>query len=246
MVGFLTIQEFDRRFKTSRFGAFLALAEPILIIAAITAFRALFRGVLPQYGTSTVVFISSGIFPFYVFLRLSTRTRGARYDAVHRLPRATSTETLLAAIAAETALILTSLVLWFIGMWAFGLEEAKPEVPSDCVIALALLAVAGIGVGLVNAAISRRFPLWPFIYAIPSRALMILSGAYYIVDLLPLSFRNVVVWNPLAHGIEWFRLGLYGHYPVLTLDREYFVLGAVMALFLGIAAHRATIRSERV
>ncbi len=136
------------------------------------------------------------------------------------------------------------MVGWFAGMWLYGLN-AIPEDPKACLLALGLLAVGGIGIGLINAAISRRFQLWPYIYGIPGRALLVLSGAYYIVDLLPLFFRNVVVWNPLAHGIEWFRLGLYGNYPVITLDREYFGVAMAVALLLGVAAHRATIRTDR-
>ncbi len=101
IIALLMVQEFDRRFSTSRFGAILALTEPILLIAAITAFRAQFKGMLPQFGTSTVLFVSSGVFPFYVFLRLSIRSRTARYDAVHRLPRVSSTDMVIAGIAAE-------------------------------------------------------------------------------------------------------------------------------------------------
>lgn len=245
LIGLLMVQEIGRRFHTSRFGALLALAEPILLICAIATFREEFKGMLPQFGTSVFVFVSSGIFPFYVFLRVSTRSRGARYDAAHRLPTVTTTETLIASILAETVLILASMVLWFTALWLGGIEEARPVALEVCVVPLSLLVVIGIGIGLVNAAISRRFPLWLYIYGIPGRALMILSGAYYIVDLLPLFFRDVVVWNPIAHGIEWFRLGQYGEYPVITLDRDYFIVSAVIALIVGIAAHRVTVRAER-
>ncbi len=245
IIAFLMVQEFDRRFSTSRFGGVLALAEPILLIAAITIFRAQFKGILPTFGTSTVLFVSSGVFPFYVFLRLSVRSRDIRYDAAHRLPRISSTDTVFASIGAEAALIFTALAGWFAAMWVYGLSAA-PEDPRACLLALGLFAVGGIGIGLVNAAISRRFPLWTYIYAIPGRALLVLSGAYYIVDLLPPFFRNVVVWNPLAHGIEWFRLGLYGNYPVITMDLEYFGMAMAVALLLGIAAHRATIRTNRL
>lgn len=245
IVAFVMVQEFDRRFSTSRFGAILALAEPVLLIAAITIFRAQFKGILPQFGTSTVLFVSSGVFPFYVFLRLSIRSRDTRYDAAHRLPRVSSTDTMVAGIVTEAALIFTALGGWFAGMWIYGLNAA-PEDPRACLLALGLLAVGGTGVGLVNAAISRRFQLWTYIYAIPGRALLVLSGAYYIVDLLPPFFRNVVVWNPLAHGIEWFRLGLYGNYPVITMDLDYFGTAMASALLLGIAAHRATIRTNRL
>jgi capsular polysaccharide transport system permease protein len=72
---------------------------------------------------------------------------------------------------------------------------------------------------------------------------MFMSGVFYVVDLLTPSIRDVIVWNPLAHGIEWFRLGLYGRYLVHTLDREYLMGVAGIVLLVGITAHRATLRT---
>ncbi len=118
--------------------------------------------------------------------------------------------------------------------------------PEECLIALLLLGMLGAGMGLINAAIIRRFPMWQMIYAVPSRGLVLLSGAYYVVDLMPLRVRDVLVWNPLTHAIEWYRIGQYGdQYPHITLDRVYCVTFAIVLLLIGIACHRMTIRSER-
>src|SRR5262245_35651432 len=93
LIGFLMVREFDKRFQGTRLGPLLALAEPILMIVAIALFRGEIRNIAPPFGTSLVGFLSTGVFPFYVFLRLSTRWRNARYDSSHRLPRVTTTET---------------------------------------------------------------------------------------------------------------------------------------------------------
>lgn len=246
LVGFLTVQEFAWRFKTIRFGPLFAIAEPILVIALIVLVRGYFRGMSPHFGTSVTLFISSGILPYYVFVRLSVRSRVVRYDASQRLPLVTSTESFLASIVGEAALILTALVGWFTILWMFDVKGAVPDKPEECLIALLLFAMLGIGMGLVNAAIIRRFPLWRMIYVYPSRGLVVLSGAYYIVDLLPLRLRNLIVWNPLAHAIEWYRTGQYGdQYPAITLDRQYCVTFAIVLLLIGFASHRVTLRTER-
>lgn len=246
MLGFLILQEFSARFRTFRAGAVLAMLEPILWIAAIVFIRGYLRRMEPHFGTSTTLFISSGILPYYVFVRLSVRSRVVRYDAAHRFPHVTSTETWLASVVSEASLIFTALVVWFTILWMFGVPGAVPVKPEQCVIALLLFAMLGIGMGLINAAIIRRFPMWQMIYAVPSRGLVFMSGAYYVVDLMPLRMRDVIVWNPLAHAIEWYRIGQYGdQYPHITLDRLYCITFAMVLLLIGVACHRLTIRSER-
>ncbi len=247
LMGFLIVQEFSWRFRTLRAGAILAMLEPIIWIAAIVFIRGYLRRMEPHFGTSVTLFISSGILPYYVFVRLSVRSRIVRYDASHRLPLVTSTETWLASVVSEASLILAALVIWFSILWMFGVRGAIPVKPEECLVALLLFAMLGVGMGLINAAIIRRFPMWQMIYAVPSRALVLLSGAYYVVDLMPLRIRDVIVWNPLAHAIELYRIGQYGdQYPHITLNLFYCVTFAIVLLLIGVACHRVTIRSERV
>ncbi len=99
-----------------------------------------------------------------------------------------------------------------------------------------------MGFGLCNSAFTRYFHDWVVLIWIwgrimrRRRLLMLASGVFFIADLLPLAYRNVVVWNPLLHGIEWFRWGLYGNYPIMTLDIAYFLISAAGIFFIGIVA----------
>lgn len=240
---FLMAQELGFRFRTSRIGVVFIFIEPVVLIVALLLMRVYFRGRLPDFGTSTAVFYSSGVLPYYVFLRISLRTRGTRYDAAQRLPGINSTDLALASALAEAALILSIMIVWFAGMYFYGLDEARPASAMDCLIPLLLFIALGMGIGLLNSAITRRFALWNFVYGRLTYGLMFMSGAFYVVDLLPLSIRDVIVWNPLLHGIEWFRLGLYGQYPVHTLDTDYLLMSAGVILLVGVVSHRATLRT---
>ncbi len=107
-----------------------------------------------------------------------------------------------------------------------------------------MLIVRGIGVGLINQAISRFFPVWGRIYRILTHGSIFFSGVFVMPVLLSPFVRNIVVWNPLMHGIEWFRLGLYGQYPTFLLDRSYLAYFAPIVLLIGIVFERAMIGSE--
>lgn len=244
VIGFLMVQEVGQRFSGSRFAAALAFLEPIFLIMVLIGIRGVFRGRLPGYGLSVAVFFSSGVFIFYIFMRVSARTKATKYDAFQRLPRVSSTDLLIASALAEAVLIVGTMLCWFVVLWLWGYDEAVPTSIGDCILPLALVVMLSVGVGLINSAISRHFPFWAYLYGRGSRGLLILSGVFWVVDVIPLFVRDVVIWNPLTHAVEWFRLGLYGTYPVATLDRQYLILWATSALFLGVIAHRATLRSD--
>jgi capsular polysaccharide transport system permease protein len=241
VVTYLMVQDLASRFRGSRVAAVFAFCEPLLLVLVLVLMRGVFRGRIPEYGTSIWVFFSSGVFPFYIFQRVSARTR-VRYEASKRLPRVSSTEMVVASSVAEAALILASTVTWFTILWICGEREAIPTSLGICLMACFFLVMLGMGVGLINSVAFQRFPIWAYVYPRLSRFLMLLSGIYWVVDLMPYFIRNIVVWFPTAHAIEWFRLGLYGRYPIHTLDVAYFIGCAAGALFLGILVHFSNLR----
>ncbi len=245
VIGLLMTQEIDYRFRGTRFATLIALTEPFLVVAITIAMRTLFRGKFPAYGTSDALFYSTGILGFYVFLRLSIRARVARYGTGERLPNVSATDFIIAAVIVEAAVTLAMTTVWFIGLWLYGVEQAWPNDIVECIVALSLLITLGVGVGLTSSAVARRFVYWRMIAnRLTGRTLLFVSGVFFVVDFLPVFVRNIIVWNPVVHGITWFRLGMYGQYPAYTLDRDYLIGWALGSLFLGVVLHRVTLRSE--
>jgi capsular polysaccharide transport system permease protein len=242
-IGVLMHQQFASRFASSRLAALVALAEPILLVVLIILIRGVLRDRLPIYGTSIAVFFSSGFLPFYLFIQISMRVMATHTESSQRLPRSTSFDVIVATVLTETAVYLVMMTVWFAGMWAWGLSEAVPHSIATCLHALVYIGGFAVGIGLINSAIGRRFTLWRFIYARGSRVLVFASGVFQVVDFLPPSTRAWISWNPLAHGVEWFRLGIYGRYPDLILDQSYLGLCAGISLFVGIVAHNSAART---
>ena len=61
------------RFRGSKFGIIFTLLEPLLWCWGLVLLRTLFRNTQPNYGTSLVLFYASGMFPFFLFMRISRR-----------------------------------------------------------------------------------------------------------------------------------------------------------------------------
>jgi capsular polysaccharide transport system permease protein len=236
-------QQLTQYSRGSRFGFLLALAEPLVVIGGVYILRGLFRGKETAYGTSLFLFIASGVLPYFLFIRLSTRTRGAATRPQTRMPGLSALDVYIALILMNTLIWIVMIVVIFLGMWLSGIERAQPYSIVNCAEPVALLIIFGTGVGMINNVIIRYFALWAWIYGLLTRGLAFLSGVFYIVDLQPLWLRAWSVANPLSHAVEWFRLGVYGRYPHNSLDPAYLVQWALVALFLGIVVDRAALRT---
>jgi capsular polysaccharide transport system permease protein len=217
-------------------------AEPLLVIVGLYIFRGLFKQNTPNYGTSLFLFYASGFLPFYLFFRVSSRARSSATGPRTRLPGLTALDMYMATVVLQSLIWIAALVGVFVGMWLYGIKEARPASMVTCAIPVLLLIVLAAGIGMINNVIIRFVPVWAWIYNVATRGLVILSGVMIVVDLTPPWMRAYAILNPLSHAVEWFRLGVYGRYPHNSLDKAYLVEWAVIALFVGFVLDRAALR----
>jgi len=101
VVGALMTRQVKGRFQASQMGLFLAFAEPFLLLGMIMLLRVFFKQKLASFGQSEMVFLSSGILPYYVFIRTSTRSRSSSRSGPSR--RHSSTVRGIAPLAASVS-----------------------------------------------------------------------------------------------------------------------------------------------
>lgn len=220
----------------------LYLLEPLLLVSAFYAVRGILRQNQPNYGTSLFLFYASGLLPFYLFLRVSARTRAASTAPSSLLPGATALDVYISTALLEALINVITTVLVFAGMWLYGIEQARPASIVDCAAVMAIFLFLGMGVGMINNVIYTFVPFWLVFYRVCTRGLIFLSGIIIIVDFTPVWLRSLIVMNPLAHGVDWFRLGVYGRYPANFLDKSYLLEFTLITLFLGFVLDRAALR----
>lgn len=160
-----------------------------------------------------------------------------------RLPGLSALDVYIASILINALIWIVMIVAIFFGMWLWGIDQARPDSIVTCAQPIVLLMLFGMGVGMINNVITRYFTPWSSIYAVVTRGLVFLSGVFLIVDLQPLRWRVWSIANPLSHGVEWFRLGVYGRYPHNSLDMSYLIEWMLIALFIGVVLDRAALRS---
>lgn len=237
-------QVFNQYTGSSKLAFIFTLLEPLIIILGLYAIRGILKAKTPNYGTSLFLFYASGFLPFYLFLRISIRARSANTDPRNRLPGLSALDQYIATVGLNSLIWITVMVFIFYAMWLYGIQQARPASIVDCVVPVVLFIVLGTGVGMINNVISRYFSFWNRLYGILTRGIMFMTGVLVIVDFYPPLIRQWVILNPLSHGIEWFRIGVYGpQYPHIFLDKWFLIKCTFIVLFIGLVVDRAALRS---
>jgi ABC-type polysaccharide/polyol phosphate export permease/Flp pilus assembly protein TadD len=235
----LIIRETRTRFGDSILGYGWALIEPIAHIAMLSAaFAVLMRG-RPPIGTQFFLFYYTGLIPFHIFVHSS----GSMIYAITsngpllQLPLVTTFDVILARGLLElfTDLIVAVLILG--GFLAIGIGH----LPKDLIgvaCSVGVVWVLACGCGFINAVLNALFRSWDKIWNQVARALYFCSGIFYVPGMMPDWIRDILAWNPLLHGIDWFRASFFDDYEPFWLDRRYLVLAAGLALLAGLSLER--------
>ncbi|MEZ0167570.1 ABC transporter permease [Microvirga sp. TS319] len=244
VVGALVLREMRTRFGRSRAGYLWALVQPIGHISILTVVLASMQRAVPV-GPSIQLFLATGLIPYLLFMNLVTRLMTAivSNQTLFTFPIVKILDAVAARALLEilTICLIGMLVLAGLALLGLGLI---PEEPANLAGALAATALYGIGFGLTSMAIYSVFPAWDRIQALLLLPLYFCTGIFYVPDTLPVAFRDVIVWNPLLHGVEWFRSGFYANYGAATLDKGYFIGWGVSLLLVGLVLERVVCRGR--
>lgn len=219
---------------------FLAMVfEPMFHIGVIALWHFMIR-LQPIYGTSTILFISSGLYPVFVFIHLATAfsttlsaTAGSR-----RYPIETPMDRLIAkAYLRLVSYVLAGLML-FAGIYTFVTPDGYPWNWSPLIEGFAALTVLGIGTGLCNAVLNNLVHLWRHTVGAVTRTLILFSGVLFVPDLMMDNIRRWLSYNPVMHAVALCRKAFYPQYPSVCFDRAYMWTFAFTILVLGLCLER--------
>ncbi|MEM6487065.1 MAG: ABC transporter permease [Pseudomonadota bacterium] len=212
---------------------FLEPAGQILVIMMIFAIV----GHTAGYGLSFALFLLTGVGTLTMVLRGMGLVSSAivALRSTKRLAQMGPFADALSAILFKvfTAIGYIALLAWVIGHWQH--VEVWPQRPWAVAAALGLAGLLAFGLGLVRGYCHRFAPIVTRTINLCSRALLFLSGTFYVPSFLPPFLREWIAWNPVLHAIELMRYGFYGPgYPNLLLDVRYLALTALGLTAFGV------------
>lgn len=236
-VSALILREMATRYGRTPGGYLWAILEPV---GGIVVMSVLFSLIArhPALGTNFMLFFATGMLSFQLYLVVANLVSAAIQFSRPLLgyPAMTLMDALIARLLLNTLTQIFTGGLIFAGIiWFYELQPVLRWGPIFLSMAMALSLA--IGVGAVNAVLFTVAPVWQHFWGIFGRAQFLLSGVIFIPEMVPAQFRNLLMWNPVAHVTSEMRKGFYATYDAVYVNPTYvfsvsLVLGVFGMLFL--------------
>jgi len=239
----LMLRDIRTRRGESPYDYLITLAEPIGQIGLVYAVFTLV-GRKADFGTSLLLFLMSGVLPFFLFTHVAARVIGTVRNtrSLLALPRVAAIDVAISRFILETLSVSLIGVLLFVIAWAIGIPGARPHDVVQMILAAAMIALTAFGVGLSVGCLAIYSGVFRLIWTLIARSLIFFSNVFYVVDFLHHPGRQLLGWNPLLHGVIWFRTGIYDAYPANSLSQAYMISFCVLSILFGLALERSVRR----
>lgn len=234
----LFLREAVGRISATRAAWVWLVLEPVFHIAfVIFLFSTIRLRVIG--GIDTSVWIMVGLLAFFMFRRPAQRAMNAvsASQPLYTFRQVKPVDVVLVRATLEGFLMSVIASVLLVGAALYGL----PVIPSDMLMVLGAalgLWLCGLGFGLVTSVAAELVPEIGRLINLTAQPLYFFSGILFPLDKLPSPYREWLLLNPLAHGVEAARLGfapLYHAFPETSL--AYLYCWAIGIVFFGLALH---------
>lgn len=235
----LFLREALVRLFSKRAGAVWLLAEPLANIVILMFIFSVIR-VRHMGGIDAAVWIMVGMLGFFMFRRTGMITMRAvtMNRPLFTYRQVKPIDAVLVRGAVEGLIMLFVMLILLAGAGLLGVEV----MPGDSLLALGQLVVLwclGMGFGLVTSVSIELIPELGEVMNLIMMPLYFLSGVIFPISVVPVPYRDWMLWNPIAHAVEGVRLGFAPHYhPVNGLNLWYPAGAALVLVVVGVALHR--------
>ncbi|HVI28482.1 ABC transporter permease [Hansschlegelia sp.] len=240
----LMLRRMRTKYANSRAGYIWAIVEPLIWIFVL---KFAIRGRNdhhPPVGTSYEVFFAGGVLIARTWRTVSQSTSKVLRRSQGSLPAVQRIDAAYATWLLEMATAAVAMLVVLASLEVFGFD-AVPYDPLTCLAAFGATAAYTLAFSLVLALAMTVAPGLGHFQHILMLCLFMTSGFTTIVDRVPPQLREILVWNPVVHCVEWFREGFYRGYVCASLDREYLFTVTLVCLLIGLAGERV-LRRHRV
>lgn len=233
------LRDMRTRYGRTHLGYLIAILWPFFHLAIIIGARTIFNKVAPPMGTEPAVFYATGVLPYILCFypaRMMTMAI-VQNKPLLQFRIVTPVILMLGRAILETLNAMAVLALMLLGLKLLDIEFA----PDDWIaMAQGIVAAVYLGIGI------GFFGIICFsIMGFPAMMLVMLilliqyltSGALIPLTIFPSEVKELLVYNPLFHCVEWIRSAYYGT-ESFYLDRFYVFATGTFFLFIGLLGER--------
>ena len=234
VIGALLMREIITRYGRHNIGFLWLFLEPMLFTIGVTT---LWKLIKVTHGTALPIaaFAVTGYSSILLWRNCSNRVVKAIESNLslmyHRNVRVF--DIFAARLILEIAGATISLIILTLAFSAIGWMSLPVDILT-AMIGWILLAWFAFSLSLVIGAASERSELIERVWHIFTYLLFPLSGAAFLVDWLPKSAQNIILWVPMVHGTEMIRHGFFGTAIKTYENPAYFVMFNLVLTLLGL------------
>jgi capsular polysaccharide transport system permease protein len=214
------------------------ILEPAFLISAVIITYWLF-GVKQIFNMDVAPFAVIGSVTWYLLRSASIKVASAvgRARAMLTLPPVTPfdmalCEGLMSLLICSGVLIIDLFLAYILGIGAI------PSDPLTFLVYWLGMWMMATGIGLCMGYI---FLLWPYakrVTPVVWRALSVFSGVLFVAEQLPTAYQQILLLNPLMHGLQLLRSSYFAGYRTEISSPSYFFLFVVLFFVLGLMCER--------
>ncbi|MDK3074553.1 ABC transporter permease [Sedimentitalea sp. JM2-8] len=228
------LREMSTRYGRTPGGYIWGILEPLAAILFLSVgFSLVLR--TPALGTSFLLFYTSGYLPFHLYQSVSNMVAASvRFSKpLLKYPAVTWLDAVLARFLLNglTGILITAILT--AGILTVIDSRTMLDLP-PIIEAMSLALLLGLGVGVLNCALSGLYPLWEVIWSILTRPLFLASGIIYLFESLPQLAQDILWYNPLVHIVGLMRTGFYPTYTAAHVSPLYVLSVSLILLTMGL------------
>jgi capsular polysaccharide transport system permease protein len=237
----LFMREALSRTTADRFGWFWMIIEPAAMIVLMVLIRSVAMGNTHHIaGAEFVPWFVIGLFGFYLHRENMMRLIGSvdANKALFAYRQVKPIDTVLVRSYVETILKTFVFILFILVSELIDISLVPDNLLLVFLVWLGIWLL-GLGAGLILSTLSTLFPEVGKIVRIMSFPLLLISGVMFPIHYIPHAFQEILLLNPIVHGIELLRWSFISSYRLVNgISVTYFVFWMFFSLALGLALQR--------
>ncbi len=233
------LREAISRTMSDRMGWFWMIAEPVAFVIIMVSIRSQIKGVSWIPGAEFIPWLISGLMGFFLVREGMMRGLGAvdSNQALFAYRQVQPVDPVLTRNFLEGMLRTFVFLLFIVGSLMLDIDM----MPDDALLVMFSwfsLWCLGLGAGLVVSVLGSLVEEVGRVVKMLNLPLLILSGVIFPINRLPHHIIEVLMYNPIIHGLETLRYGFFNSYQVVHgTSMVYLWMFGFSLLALGLLLH---------
>jgi capsular polysaccharide transport system permease protein len=232
----LLLREAEAKLFASRVSWIWVLLEPVLHVAYLIVLYSVIR-VRTVGDLDTAVWVMIGLQSYFIFRKTADGVSSAATDnsALYAYRQVKPVDTLFARAFLEATMNLASTAL-LAALTALMGHILYPDFPLAMLVAFFGMWLLGLGFGMIVSAAASLVREVKLLLQVVLRPLYLISGVMFPIASLSKPWREILMLNPVAHGVEMARMGLSRGYQGVPETSPAYLFGfAGILLLVGLA-----------